>query len=137
MRTPLSMAKALADGNRLRIVATLMEHDELCVCQLIEMLGLAGATVSRHMSILQNARLVRNSKKGRWVFYRLSGEFPDQLRAWLQESLANSPEVRADRENLRTILACDPDELCRRQRESRLTGGCSVPSEPVEFVLST
>lgn len=117
------MVKGLADGNRLRIVAALMEHEELCVCQLTEMLGLAGATVSRHMSILQAARLVRNRKEGRWVFYRLSGEFPDRLREWLRESLADSAEVRADRDNLRTILVCDPEELCRRQREG---GECSA-----------
>ena len=117
MENTLAMAKALADGNRMRVVAALMEHDELCVCQLTEMLGLAGATVSRHMSILQAARLVRNRKEGRWVFYRLSG-LPERLREWLRESLTDSPEVRADKDNLQTILACDPDELCRRQRES-------------------
>ncbi|WP_045221436.1 ArsR/SmtB family transcription factor [Desulfonatronum thioautotrophicum] len=123
METSLTIVKGLADGNRMRIVAALMEHDELCVCQLIEMLGLAGATVSRHMSILQAARLVKNRKQGRWVFYRLTGEFPELLRAWLRESLANSPEVLADRDNLRTILVCDPEELCRRQREG---GECTA-----------
>jgi len=117
METALTMAKGLADGNRLRVVAALMERDELCVCQLTEMLGLAGPTVSRHMSILQAARLVQSRKQGRWVFYRLSGEFPEPLRAWLRESLAVSLEVLADRDNLKSILACDPDDLCRRQRE--------------------
>ncbi|SMP44821.1 ArsR/SmtB family transcription factor [Desulfonatronum lacustre] len=117
MENTLAMAKAMADGNRMRVIAALMEHDELCVCQLIEMLGLAGATVSRHMSILQAARLVQSRKQGRWVFYRLSDEFPELLRAWLRESLAASPGVLADRDNLKAILACDPDDLCRRQRE--------------------
>ena len=117
MESTLAMAKAMADGNRMRIVAALMEREELCVCQLIEMLGLAGATVSRHMSILQAARLVQSRKQGRWVFYRLSDEFPELLRAWLRESLAASPGVLADRDNLMAILACDPDDLCRRQRE--------------------
>ncbi len=117
MESILAMSKGLADGNRMRIIAALLERDELCVCQLTEMLGLAGATVSRHMSILQAARLVRNRKQGRWVFYRLSGEFPELLKKWVRESLADSPEVRADRENLQTILRCDPEELCRRQRE--------------------
>ncbi|TVQ99042.1 MAG: transcriptional regulator [Desulfovibrionales bacterium] len=116
MEQPLSIAKGLAEGNRLRVIAALMEHKELCACQLIEMLGLAGATVSRHMSILQAARLVQSRKKGRWVFYRLSGEFPELLRAWLRDSLFDSPEVQADRDNLKAILACDPDDLCRRQR---------------------
>jgi ArsR family transcriptional regulator, arsenate/arsenite/antimonite-responsive transcriptional repressor len=118
METPLTMAKGLADGNRMRIIAALMERDELCVCQLIEMLGLAGATVSRHMSILQAARLVQNRKQGRWVFYRLADQFPDLLRKWLQDSLAASATIQADRSSLEVILACEPDEVCRRQREN-------------------
>jgi len=46
------ITKALSDGNRLRVVVSLMEHEELCVCQITEMLKLATATVSRHMSVL-------------------------------------------------------------------------------------
>ena len=116
MENILNMAKALADGNRMRVVAALMAHDELCVCQLTEMLGLAGATVSRHMSILQAARLVKSRKQGRWVFYRLADQFPDLLRKWLRDSLAASATVQADRHSLKAILACDPEEVCRRQR---------------------
>ncbi len=123
MENTLAMAKALADGNRMRIVAALMEFDELCVCQLIEMLGLAGATVSRHMSILQAARLVQNRKQGRWVYYRLADQFPDLLRKWLRDSLAASASIQTDRNSLEAILACEPDEVCRRQRES---AGCSA-----------
>lgn len=46
MEYSLAMAKGLADGNRMRVIAALMEHDEPCACQLTEVLGLAGATVS-------------------------------------------------------------------------------------------
>ncbi|SDB53475.1 transcriptional regulator, ArsR family [Desulfonatronum thiosulfatophilum] len=117
MESTLAMTKGLADGNRMRIVAALMEHDELCACQLTEMLGLAGATVSRHLSILLAARMVRNRKQGRWIYYRLAEQFPKMLQLWLKESLVSSPDIQADRESLKTVLACDPDELCRRQRK--------------------
>jgi ArsR family transcriptional regulator len=113
----LHIAKALADGNRMRVIGALMEHDELCVCQITEMLQLSTATVSRHMSILQNARLVQSRKESRWVFYRLANTFPGLLRQWLTESISDSPEITADRQNLLTILSCDPDDLCRHQRE--------------------
>jgi ArsR family transcriptional regulator len=43
---------------------------ELCVCQLIKMLGLAPSTVSKHMSILRQARLVQARKEGKWMYYR-------------------------------------------------------------------
>ncbi len=119
MRMTLKISKALADQSRLRVVAVLMQHDELCVCQLTELLGLSTATVSRHMSILRGADLVQSRKKGRWVYYRLSGTFPGSLRGWLEESLLHSPEVAADRAALEHILSCDPEELCRGQRMSK------------------
>lgn len=119
MEAPLRIIKALADGNRLRAIAALMEHGELCVCQLVEMLGLATATVSRHMSTLQGARLVKSRKEGRWVHYRRAEPFPEPLRQWLLEALAASPEVRADRERLTTILSCHREDLCRQQKERK------------------
>ena len=119
MEYPLKIAKALADGGRMRVVAALLTHDELCVCQIVEMLRLSTPTVSRHMSILQNARLVRYRKDGKWVYYRLDESFPDHLRQWLLESLSNSEEFKADQVKLETILNCDPGELCRQQRDKR------------------
>jgi ArsR family transcriptional regulator, arsenate/arsenite/antimonite-responsive transcriptional repressor len=115
----LNSTKALADGNRMRVITALMERDELCVCQITEMLQLSTATVSRHMSILQNARLVQSRKESRWVFYRLANTFPGLLRQWLTESIADSPEITADRQNLLTILSCDPDDLCRKQKKRK------------------
>ena len=108
----LKIIKSLADGNRLRVVVALMEHEELCVCQMTEMLGLAMATVSRHMSVLQNAGLVRSRKNSRWVYYRLSPTFPPVLRQWISESLSHSPEMEADRLALGRIVAMNPGALC-------------------------
>jgi len=111
------MLKALADGNRLRVIVALMDHEELCVCQITELLQLATATVSRHMSVLQKADLVQSRKKGRWVYYRLAEEFPDLLRQWLTRELAESARIAQDRKDMATILSHDPEELCRMQKE--------------------
>jgi ArsR family transcriptional regulator len=94
METSLKITKALADGNRMRVLAALIEREELCVCQLTEMLHLATATVSRHMSILHGAHLVQSRKEGRWVHYRLAAQFPECLRQWLQESLSKSLMIK-------------------------------------------
>lgn len=121
MEKALNITKAIADGNRMRVIVALMEHDELCVCQITEMLRLATATVSRHMSVLQNARLVESRKESRWVFYRLVETFPGLLRQWLQESIAETPEIIADRCSLKIILSCEPGDLCRQQNQRK---GC-------------
>ena len=117
MKAPLAMLKSLADGNRLRVIAALMHHEELCVCQITELLRLATATVSRHMSILQNADLVTSQKRGRWVYYRLTDAFPDLLRQWLTRDLADSAQIEEDRKELETIISYDPEELCRMQKQ--------------------
>lgn len=119
MEKTLTITKALADGNRLRVIMALAEWDELCVCQITEMLGHATATVSRHMSVLQNAGLVKSRKEGRWVYYHLSQTFPLQLLQWLKEAAGNTGEIARDKEKLRIILSDGPDALCRTQRQRR------------------
>jgi ArsR family transcriptional regulator, arsenate/arsenite/antimonite-responsive transcriptional repressor len=135
MERPLSIAKALADGGRMRIIAALLTQEELCVCQVIEMLQLSAPTVSRHISVLQNAHLVQGRKDGRWVFYRLVDPFPEALRSWLLDSLADSPEIASDRTRLEAILTCPPEEICRRQKEK--TGpaavGCALNEQKSPF----
>ena len=73
MRDLMAVIKALADENRVRILMALGPK-ELCVCQIVELLGLAPSTVSKHMAILKQARLVDSRKEGRWMFYRLAEE---------------------------------------------------------------
>lgn len=119
MAQTLTITKALADGNRLRVVMALTDCNELCVCQITEMLGHATATVSRHMNVLQNAGLVKSRKEGRWVYYRLSQAFPLKLHQWLKDALGNTEEIARDKEKLTTILSDGLDALCRTQRQRR------------------
>ena len=119
MEQTLNITKALADGNRLRVVMALTGYDELCVCQVTEILGLATATVSRHMSVLQKARLVKSRKEGRWVYYSLSETFPRQLLQWLKDAARSANEIARDKEKLKTILSCGLDVLCKTQRLRR------------------
>ena len=118
MREILSLTKALADENRLRALCALRDR-ELCVCQIIELLGLAPSTVSKHLSILHQARLVDNRKDGRWGYYRLAGdEAPEPARAalaWALDSLSGVPRIREDAKTLKRILKCAPEYLCRKQ----------------------
>ena len=67
----MAITRALSDQNRVRTLMALRDL-ELCVCQIIELLELAPSTVSKHMSILANARLVEGRQDGRWRYYRAS-----------------------------------------------------------------
>lgn len=109
----LKVTRALSDASRLRVVVSLAGVDELCACQITEMLGLSPAAVSRHMGVLLNANLVRSRKDGRWVYYRLSDEFPPLPKQWLMESLPFSREAVDDRKHLEEMLAGGLHVLCR------------------------
>lgn len=120
MRSVLHVTKALSDLQRVRILM-LLQAGELCVCQIVEVLALAPSTVSKHLSILSTGGLVDFRKDGRWAYYRLpegaAGVFVRPVLRWLGDTLKNDKTIERDTKKLRTVVACDPESLCRRQRE--------------------
>ena len=120
MKATLRVTKALADLQRVRILM-LLRSGELCVCQIIEVLALAPSTVSKHLSILNTAGLVDSRKEGRWMYYRLpegaAGALVRPVLKWLADTLKNDEMIEQDAKKLKTVVACDPGSLCRRQRE--------------------
>ena len=118
LRDFMSITKALADKNRVRMLLCL-RRQELCLCQIVELVGLAPSTVSKRMSILRQARLVEGRKEGRWQYYRLPGH--DALPAvrqaieWVRKSLADDPQTDRDAKRLESILELNPQELCESQ----------------------
>jgi DNA-binding transcriptional ArsR family regulator len=62
--------KAMAHPTRLFIIEEL-EEAERCVCDLTEMIGVDISTVSKHLSVLKQAGIVLDDKRGNQVFYRL------------------------------------------------------------------
>jgi len=116
MKELVVVAKALSDENRVRVLM-LLGDGELCVCQIIEMLGLAPSTISEHMAVLHRAGLVEARKEGRWIYYRLrddgaSGSAGEALR-WAQESLENDKQVRSDARRLCAVKRTPVKELCK------------------------
>lgn len=67
--------KALADPHRLAILATLARaEDEVCVCDFTSGLPLNQPTVSHHLRVLREAKLVTGERRGTWVYYRLAAD---------------------------------------------------------------
>lgn len=62
--------KAMAHPSRLFIVDEL-SRGERCVCELRDMIGADMSTVSKHLSVLKDAGIVEDDKRGQQVFYRL------------------------------------------------------------------
>lgn len=62
--------KSLAHPARLLMVQTLTEG-ERCVCELTGIVGSDMSTVSKHLSLLKNAGIIQDEKRGNQVFYKL------------------------------------------------------------------
>ncbi len=117
MREFLNVAKAISDETRTRILMFL-RSGELCVCQIVDVLGLAPSTVSKHMAIMMQAGLVDFRKDGRWRYYRLAGQdAPLPVRnalEWVHATLGGARVVREDARRLKITLKKDIKTVCER-----------------------
>ena len=75
--------KALSEPARVAIVNRLASCGEACVCELVEVLGLAKPTVSHHLRVMREAGLIEHERRGTWMYYRLVPAAIDELRATL------------------------------------------------------
>ena len=80
--------KALGDSTRLRMVSALAV-DELCVCDLANLLGSSISAVSHQLRVLRNMKLVKHRKDGKMVYYSLDDEC---IKTLLAEGLKHIEE---------------------------------------------
>jgi ArsR family transcriptional regulator, arsenate/arsenite/antimonite-responsive transcriptional repressor len=72
--------KALGDPARVRLVNLLAQGEgEVCMCNLIEPVGLSQPTVSHHMKKLVDAGLVEREQRGKWAYFSLKRDAVDKL----------------------------------------------------------
>ncbi|MFQ5738123.1 MAG: ArsR/SmtB family transcription factor [Acidobacteriota bacterium] len=114
MREILSITKALSDETRVRALLS-VKDGELRLCQIIEVLALAPSTVSKHMNILHQARLVERRKRGKWHFYRLaagrSSSAARRALAWVVAELHDDPTITRDAKKIREVRKLDLGKL--------------------------
>ena len=90
--------KAMSDETRLRILH-LLSHGELCVCELVEILGQLQTKVSRHLAYLKHAGWVVDRREGQWVFYALAEPADDVhhcLAECISECFSTYPQMEED-----------------------------------------
>ncbi len=71
MEELVTIFKALSDETRLRVIK-LLEHGELCVCDITAALDMVQPKVSFHLSALKEAGLIKDRKQGKWIHYSLN-----------------------------------------------------------------
>ncbi len=110
-----TIGRAIADPSRPRILK-LLEDGELCVCQITTVLGLAPATVSKHLSLLRQAGLAAQRKAGRWIYYRLaersSNPYAAPMLVLVRSVSGDDDIIAADRGKLCEVRAIPVERLC-------------------------
>jgi ArsR family transcriptional regulator len=108
--TTADVLDVLADESRRRILVLLDQHD-LCVCELVNALGLPQPTVSRHLMVMRDAGLLEQWRDGRFSFYRIDPKLPPWARRMLdalREGSAREAPYRDDRRRLTLIAERSP-----------------------------
>lgn len=85
--------KALADENRAKISYALCQDDELCVCDIANIIGSSVATASHHLRTLHKQGIVKFRKEGKLAFYSLEDNHIKQL---MVIALAHNSEVKVN-----------------------------------------
>ena len=85
------MLKAIADENRAKITYALCQDDELCVCDIANIIGVTVANASHHLRTLHKQGIVKFRKEGKLAFYSLDDE---HIRQIMMIALAYKKEVK-------------------------------------------
>lgn len=101
----IEVLKLTADKTRLTILLLLQEK-ELCVCDLVEMIGISQPGISQHLRKMKQAGLVQERRQGTWMYYRLDESAHPVVQAILQHapSLKEKLEVY---EKQRNSIMCE------------------------------
>ena len=108
MKNEAALFKSLADETRLKIFWLLILKDELCVCDIMGVLGITQSKASRHLRYLYHLGWVNDRRDGVWMNYRLSvppGSPEDKQLKLLADILSSRPEAQALKDRLEQWLA--------------------------------
>ena len=103
VRDAAQFFKILADETRLKMLWLLLNHRELCVCDIMAALAITQSKASRHLSTLRHANLVTDRKDGLWSYYALRPASDALARAHL-DLLKATLKSRPDTASLLTTL---------------------------------
>jgi len=100
MQDLLNVFKALSEETRLRIVK-LLEHGELCVCDIVAALDMIQPKVSFHLAVLKDAGLLKDRKQGKWTHYSIADT--DMFRRFLLLSTLERISAETVSEDIRRL----------------------------------
>ena len=79
-----STLRALADPTR-REILNMLKESSLSAGEIVERFDITGAAISRHLSVLKEAGLIRDRREGKFIFYELNASVLEEIMLWLKD----------------------------------------------------
>ena len=76
--------KALADPIR-REILNLLKDGKLSAGEISERFPVTGASISRHLSVLKDADLIRDTREGKYIVYELNASVLEEIMLWISD----------------------------------------------------
>ena len=92
--------KVLGDETRARIVYALSQADQLCVCDIAQIVGLSLPAVSHHLRVLRELDIARARKQGKLVFYSLAD---DHVASLVRQAAEHAGEAKPKRQKAKRM----------------------------------
>lgn len=109
----MDFLKTIADETRLRILALLFQQ-EICVCNLCDIMEEIQPKISRHLAKLRDVGYVQDKRQGQWIFYYL--DIHDKVELGILNAIVNNidqyPILKRDYERLQKMIA--DNSLCKK-----------------------
>lgn len=76
--------KALSDPIR-REILNMLKSGRLSAGEIVERFDVTGASISRHLSVLKEADLIRDSREGKYIYYELNASVLEEIMLWIHD----------------------------------------------------
>ena len=76
--------RALADPTR-REILNLLKNQAMSAGEISEKFDITGAAISRHLSVLREAGLIRDRREGKYIFYELNASVLEEIMLWMKD----------------------------------------------------
>lgn len=99
MKNTISIFKLFSDRNRVRLIL-ILEHKELCVCELMGILGLTQPLISKNLALLDREGFLSSRKDGKLSFYKVKSDLTGIRKSLIEiltQNLKDDPEIVFDR----------------------------------------
>lgn len=84
--------RALADPTR-REILNLLKQGKLSAGEISDHFSITGAAISRHLSVLKEAGLIRDQREGKYIYYELNASVLEEILLWLTDLKGGSEDA--------------------------------------------